>query len=339
MDVTVLGIDLAKTVFQLHGINEEGQPVLERRLSRKKLAEYIAQLTPCLIGMEACSTAYFWARKFKSFGHTVKLINPKFVKPYVKSSNKTDSIDAEAICEAVTRPNMRFVPIKNLEQQDMQSLHRIRSGFVRSRTKVVNQARGLLAEYGIIIPKGIQRFRKSCPEILEQENELLSALMKKLLHNAYEHFQYLEKKVDECNLEIEALFKTNESCKRISKIEGIGPIVATAIVSAIGEPGSFKNGREFSAWLGLVPRQRASGCKQQLLGITKRGNTYIRTLLIHGARSFVKVAAQKTNKRARWVMNIKNKRGMNKASVALANKNARIIWALMNYEKEYDQAA
>jgi len=338
MNITTLGIDLAKNSMQLHGIDEFGKVTMKKKLPRSKFPEFIANLPPCLIGMEACGGANYWARKFIEFGHNVKLMNPKFVKPYVKS-NKSDANDAEAICEAVTRPNMRFVNLKTVEQQDMQTLHRVRSQIIKARTSAINQTRGLLAEYGIIIPKQIQNVGKYLPDILEDAENELTVIARELFNNSYQQLKYYDKQVSFYDKKIENMSKESERCKRITKIEGVGPIIATAISSILGDAKAFKNGREFSAFLGLVPRQSSTGGKQNLLGISKRGDTYMRTMLIHGARSVVCKAANKTDARSVWVQNIRQTRGFNKACVALANKNARIIWAMLDKNEEYRAAA
>jgi len=338
MNITTLGIDLAKDVFQLHGIDKEGKVVLKKKLTRTKLSKFIATLPKCLIGMEACGGANYWARKFQSFGHEVKLMGPQFVKPYVKG-NKNDNNDSEAICEAVTRPNMRFVPIKKIEQQDIQSLHRIRSNLIQSRTAAVNQLRGLLAEYGIVIPKQVQNVRNHIPAILEDAENELSLFMRTEFQKLYDNIVALDKNIEESDKLIKNIFNNNEQCKRIAEIEGVGFLTATAIVAAIADPKLFKSGRELSAWLGLVPRQHSSGGSQRLLGISKRGDKYLRTLLIHGARSVVCRVENKEDARSMWIKNIKKQRGMNKACVALANKNARIIWALLSKNETYKKAA
>ena len=246
MDITTVGIDLAKNVFQLHGVNQAGKVVLRKRLSRPKLAEFMVNLEPCLIGMEACGSAHFWARKFQSMGHTVKLIAPQFVKPYIKSG-KNDANDAEGICEAVSRPSMRFVPIKSIGQQDLQALHRIRSKVVKQRTALANQIRGLLAEYGIIIPKGISNISRNLPAILEDGENELSMLTRELFSRLYEEFNTLTDTVKEYSQKIEQIAKDDEQCQRLIKIEGIGPLVATAIMAAVGNASVFRSGREMAA--------------------------------------------------------------------------------------------
>jgi transposase len=337
-NLTLLGIDIAKNVFQLHGVDEKGNAVLRKRLTRTKLVEFITKLSLCTIVMEACGGANYWYRKFKSMGHEVKLISPQFVKPFVKT-NKNDRNDSEAICEAASRPSMRYVSPKNVEQEDMQALHRVRSRLVAEKIALANQIRGLLAEYGISMPQGINKLRKSLPEILEDAENELSHSGRQLFADLYEEIREKDKNVKKYDAKMEQIFKQNESCQKIAKLEGIGVITATAIVSAIGDPKIFKNGRHFSAFLGLVPRQSSSGNKQNLLGISKRGDTYLRTLLIHGARSVIKCVGPKTDSRSQWIKSLIERRGTNRAAVAVANKNARIIWALLAKEEIYRKAA
>lgn len=333
-NVTLLGIDLAKNVFQLHGCDDNGNPVLRKRVTRAKLAETIANMPACTIVMEACGGANYWYRRFSSFGHTTKLISPQFVKPFVKS-NKSDRNDSEAICEAASRPTMRFVSAKSIEQEDIQAVHRIRSRQIEGRTALINQIRGLLAEYGVIIAQGIGRVREELPYILEDATNELSNLGRELFSNLYDELLSYDKRIKILDTKIASIFKQNEACQRISKIEGIGPITATAIVGIIGDPKTFKNGRHFSAYLGLVPRQLSSGNKERLLGISKRGDTYIRSLLVHGGRSVVKYIGKKNNHRSTWLNALKERRGANRAAVAVANKNARIIWAMLSRNEEY----
>ena len=281
-NITLLGVDLAKNIFQLHGVDANGKLMLTKKVSRYKLVETIANIPACTIAMEACSGANHWYRKFSSFGHEVKIINPQFVKPFVKT-NKNDFNDAEAICEAASRPSMRFVTPKTIEQEDLQAVHRIRSRLVEERTALINQTRGLLAEYGIVIPQGINNVRKKLPEILEDGENELSARGRELFADLYEELCKKDKRVDTYDAKLNVIFKTNEMCQQISKIEGVGPITATAIVATIGDPKTFKNGRHFAAFLGLVPKQSSSGGKERLLGISKRGNIYVRSKMIVGA--------------------------------------------------------
>jgi transposase len=338
MHCTILGIDVAKQVFQLHGVDERGQVVLQKRVSRSKLPETIAQLPACVIGMEACSSAQYWAREFQQLGHTVKLISPQFVKPYVKG-NKNDSRDAEAICEAVSRPHMRFVPLKTVESQDIQALHRMRSRLVKERTALVNQVRGLLAERGIVIAQGITRLRKQLPVIVEEVGNALTPLSREVIRELYEELVALDKRITRADYLIKRVFADNESCQKLAQVEGIGPVVATALVAAVGNAKEFANGRHLAAWLGLVPRQCSTGGKERLLGISKRGERYLRALLIHGARATVHRARRKTDARSRWIVSLEQRRGKNIATVAIANKNARITWALLTGDAEYRKAA
>jgi transposase len=336
-NIRVLGIDLAKDIFQLHGTDSKGHRVLTKRLSRGKLIEYMANTPPCLIGIEACGSAHYWARTFAAQGHTVKMMAPQFVKPYVKS-NKNDARDAEGIAEAVTRPTMRFVPIKGIEQQDILLLHRVRELAMKQRTAHSNQIRGLLAEYGVVIAKGLSHLEK-LPEILEREKSKLSRVTVDTFLQLHEQLKIDTKQVEDYDKKIKHHAATDPRCIAIQEIEGVGPITASAIVATISDPSVFKNGREVSAWLGLVPKQHSSGNKIVLGGITKRGDRYIRKLLIHGARSVVKVCENKTDKRSQWVADKKQRCGYNKASVAVANKNARIIWAVLATGESYRKAS
>lgn len=327
MKITTIGIDLAKEVFQVHGVDKHGKVLLRKRLSRGKVAKFFVKIEPCLIGMEACGSSHHWARKLGEFGHTIKLMSPQFVKTYVKT-NKNDMADAEAICEAVSRPNMRFVPIKNVEQQAILSVHRARQGLVKSRTAQANQIRGLLAEFGIVIPQGIRSIGKRMPEILEDAENSLPGTMRHLLERLNEHFKELSRQVEELELQIKLWHKENEASQKLEAIPGLGPITASAIVATVGNAKEFKNDRQMAAWLGLVPKQHSTGGKQILLGISKRGDTYLRTLLIHGARAVIRFAEKKAEPES-WLRKLIVRRNKNVAAVALANKNARIIWALL----------
>ena len=327
MKITTIGIDLAKEMFQIHGADAHGKAVLRKQLRRSEMAKFFSNLEPCLIGMEACGSAHHWARKLGEFGHAVKLMAPQFVKPYVKT-NKNDMADAEAICEAVSRPNMRFVPMKNIEQQAILSVHRARQGFVKARTAQGNQMRGLLSEFGIVMPQGIHSIMKRIPEILEDAENGLPGTMRRLLERLNKHLKELDRQVDELELQIKLWHKESELSRKLEAIPGIGPITASATVATVGDATAFKNGRQMAAWMGLVPRQHSSGGKQNLLGISKRGDTYLRTLLIHGARAVVRLAENKAEPN-QWLCKLMARRNKNVATVALANKNARIIWALL----------
>lgn len=337
--ITVLGIDLAKNIFQLHGADDRGKAVLKKKLNRQQLALFIVNLPKCTVAMEACGGSHYWARKFQAMGHEVKLISPQFVKPFVKS-NKNDAHDAEAIVEAAQRPNMRFVAVKSVEQQDALCLHRVRERLIRGRTALVNEIRGLLHEYGVVVPQGIKKLRSALPEILEQDDNQLSDLGRKLFSQLYLELCGFDKRVEIYNAKIEAQSKSSEVCQKIMKIPGVGPLTATAIVASVGNAKLFTNGRQMSAWLGLVPKQSSSGGKENLLGISKRGDSYIRKLLIHGARAVLQVsktAAVDTPKTV-WLKKLEERRGFNKACVALANKNARVIWKLLATDDVYRAA-
>lgn len=336
MKITTVGIDLAKNLFQVHGVNEFGKPVTKKQLRRNQLAEFFVNLPPCLIGMEACGGAHHWARKLQAFGHTVKLMAPQFVKPYVKT-NKNDAADAEAICEAVARPNMRFVPIKDVEQQSVLAVHRVRQGFVKARTAQANQIRGLLAEFGLIIPQGIGHIANRVPELIEDASNELPGAFRLLVQRMLDHIKELDRQVVELELQIQQWHRSSEVSKKLAQIPGIGPITASALVASLGDAKNFDGGRQVAAWLGLVPRQHSSGGKQNLLGMSKRGDTYLRTLLIHGARSVIYRAGQKADPdmTCKWVNGVVNRRNKNVAAVALANKNARIAWALLAHDREF----
>ena len=334
MKITTVGIDLAKNVFQVHGVDERGKPVLRKQLRRGQIAEFFVNLPSCLIGMEACASAHHWGRTLERLGHTVRLMAPQFVKPYVKT-NKNDVADAEAICEAVSRPNMRFVPIKTIEQQAILSVHRVRQGFVKARTAQANQIRGLLGEFGLVMPQGIYNVTKCVPELLEDAGNDLPVPFRHLIDRLTEHLKELDRQVKELEKQIIAWHRSNEHSRKLEQIPGIGPLAASALVASIADPHSFKNGRQVSAWLGLVPRQSSSGGKPTLLGMSKRGDAYLRTLLIHGARSAIIVAKNKTDNTHGWLNNLLGRRHANIAAVALANKNVRTVWAMLAHGREF----
>ena len=333
MKITTVGIDLAKSVFQVHGVDGCGKPALKKRLKREQMAAFFANLPPCLIGMEACGSAHHWARKLEGFGHTVRLMAPQFVKPYVKT-NKNDAADAEAICEAVARPNMRFVPVKNVAQQAVLALHRVRQALVKARTAQSNQIRGLLGEFGLIIPKGIAHIGRRVPEILEDASNELPGSFRQLLERLMDHLKDLDRQVDELEIQIKSWHRDNAASRKLAQVPGIGPITASALVATVGDARNFDNARQLAAWLGLVPRQHSSGGKSLLLGISKRGDTYLRTLLIHGARAVIRAAEHKADKSG-WLQTLLKRRNKNVAAVALANKNARIVWALLAHDRDF----
>ena len=334
MNIKRIGIDLAKQVFQIHGVDHHDKIVLRKQLKRNQFLSFFASLPPCLIGLEACGGAHHWGRELQRLGHTVKLIAPQFVKPYVKS-NKNDANDAEAICEAVGRPTMRFVSIKTIPQQDLQAIHRIRSELVRQRTAKVNQIRGLLSEYGLVVGRQVATLRRSLPELLEDAGNGLSFDFRVLLEDLRQDLIRLDKRVAEMDKKIHAHANADPTAKRLQGIPGIGPVIATAILCAVGDGKQFKRGRDMAAWLGLTPKQHSSGGKNWLLGMSKRGDTYLRMLLIQGAKSALNVVENKTDPRSLWLKTLCCRRHKNIAVVALANKNARIAWALLRNETDY----
>jgi len=335
MNATRIGLDLAKMVFQVHGVDRDEQRVIKRQLRRSQMLTFFEQLPACKIGMEACAGAHYWARELGQMGHEVKLIAPQFVKPYVKSQ-KNDANDAEAICEAVGRPNMRFVAIKTVAQQDLQAVHRIRGELVKSRTAKVNQIRGLLAEYGEIVPARIESIRRAIPELQEDATNGLTPLFRRLLEGLRLDLVELDRRVGELDQEIAVAAQEDPVARRLQTVPGIGPITATALVAAVGDGRQFKRGRDLAAWLGLTPGQHSSGGKDHLLGISKRGDSYLRTLLIHGSRAVLRAVGNKSDPRSRWIAGVAARRHKNVAAVALANKNARIVWALLTRGEDYD---
>lgn len=334
MTVVTIGIDLAKNVFAVHGVNQAGKPELVRPdVRRAKLLELIANLPPCLIGIEACSGAHYWAREFERFGHTVRIMAPKFVAPYRMGGKhgKNDAADAMAICEAVARPNMRFVPIKTIEQQGKLFIHRAHQGYVAERTALINRIRGLLSEVGVVLPQAFKAFHKGALEVLEDLpgycNQVIGDLMSELSH--------MQDRIARSERQIQLLAKEDEQAQRLMQLRGVGPSTATAIVASIGNGHEFKNGRQFSAWLGLVPRQNSSGGKARLGSITKAGDNFIRMLLVQGARSVLTNAVNKNDPVSRWALQLKERRGYGRALVAIAAKNARMCWATLRLQDQF----
>ena len=330
--LTRMGIDVAKHVFQLHGVDERGHTVLRRRISRAQLRPFVAQLRPCLIGVEACGSAHYWARELKTLGHDVRLIAPQFVAPY-RTKDKNDGNDAEAICEAVGRPHMRFVPVKDVGQQAVLTVHRARQLLVAERTALVNQSRGLLAEYGLIVPAGVGALRRALPALLETPE--LPVLAREVFADLADRLRALDERITHYDRRVETVARQTEPAQRLMQVPGVGPVTATAVVATVGDARTFKNGRQFAAWLGMGPRQHSSGGTRRLGRITKRGDVYLRTLLIHGARAVMRQVARRTDATSRWVMALTARRGFNKAVVALAAKQARVLWALLATGRPY----
>lgn len=330
MAIVTVGIDLAKNVFTVHGVDETGKPALVRpEVTRAKLLQLIANLPPCLIGMEACSGAHHWSREFAKFGHTVRMMAPKFVAPYRMSGkrSKNDAADAAAICEAVTRPNMRFVPVKSIEQQSRLFVHRARQGYVEHRTALINRIRGLLSELGIVLPLKAAVIRGEAHKHLED----LPGWCNTVIGDALSELTQLDARINEYDKHIAHLAQEDEQAKQLMRLRGIGPTTASAIAATIGKGHDFTSGRQFCAWLGLVPGQYSSGGKQRLGRITKAGDSYIRTLLIMGGRSVLVSAKNKTDPLSRWAISVQERRGYGKAMVAIAAKNARMCWAMLQH--------
>jgi transposase len=330
--VTAVGLDLAKAVFQVHGADEDGRAVLRKTLRRGKVLEFFSQLPACVVGMEACSGAHHWARKLLQMGHQVRLIAPQYVKPYVKT-NKTDSADAEAICEAMQRPGMRFVPVKTEEQQAILSVHRARQGFVDARTATANHIRGLLAEYGIVLPKGIKKLAQVREALIDEK---LPCTFRQVIELQLYHLRELEDRIEELERQLERWHQGNEASQRLLAIPGVGVITATAVVATVGDAKQFRNSRDMAVWLGLTPRQHSTGGKPRLLGISKRGAVYLRKLMVHGAGAVLRHAEGRPGASLAWHVQLMRRRHKNIAAVALAHKNARTMWALLAHEQVYD---
>ena len=333
-EITTVGVDLAKSVFTVHGVDAAGRTVLRKTVRREKLMELMVALPPCLIGMEACGGAHDWARKFEAHGHRVGIMMARFVAPYRKSS-KNDGNDAEAICEAVARPNMRFVPVKSAEQQAILSLHRVRQGFIEQRTATINRIRGLLAEFGMVLPQRAEQVRRAAVVVAEE----LPILVREAIADLRAHLSYLDQRIAQYERQLIELARQREAAVRVQRLPGVGPLTASAITASISDGHEFANGRQFAAWLGLVPRQYSTGGKARMGRITKRGDAYLRTLLMLGARAVLQSAAHKTDRLSRWAMALRARRGYHRAIIAVAAKNARIIWALLANNREFASPA
>lgn len=333
-NITRVGIDLAKNVFQLCAVNRQGKILFNRTLKRHQVTSFVANLSLCEIILESCASSNYWARVFSQQGHTVKLINPAYVRPYVKT-NKNDAADAEALCEAASRPTMRFVQPKTIEQQDIQLLHRVRDRLVSQRTSLSNQTRGLLAEYGITIAQGLRNVRNHLPSILEDADNNLSPIAREAFAQLYDEFISLDSRINKMNKRVKIVSESNERCKQLMSVPGIGPMVATAVFTVMGDPNHYKNGREFAAFLGLVPRQYGTGSKTNLKGISKRGDRHTRSLLVQGAQAALMRMSKKHDPLSKWACRLKERKGHNIAIVALANKLARISWAIAANNTEY----
>lgn len=334
MQVTAIGIDLAKNLFQLHGVNAEGQVVLRKRLRRAAVLPFFANLAPCLIGMEASAGAHHWARELRALGHDVKLMAPSYVKPYVKRG-KNDAVDAEANCEAVTRPNMRFVPIKSAGQQSVLMLHRARELLIRQQTMLVNALRAHLAEFGIVVPQGIARIGPLVAIVRDENDDRIPSLARAALTTIVDQLRDLRSGIADLEAEIVAWHRADPTSCRLATIPGIGPITASAIAATVSDPSYFRSGRQLAAWLGLTPRQHSSGGKERLGRISKQGDRYIRWLLVMGALSVIRYARTKAAADSQWINQLLSRRSARVVSVAIANKMARVIWAILAREQAY----
>jgi transposase len=337
MKLSRVGIDLAKNDYQMHGVDCFGETMWTRRLKRHQWLKVLLDKTEagCVIGMEACGGAHHWARELQARGYTVRLIPPQFVKPYVKS-NKNDANDAEAICEAMSRPNMRFVAVKSVEQQDIQATHRVRAECMAHRTAKGNQIRGLVSEYGLVAPQQSAALRAAIPCWLEDAENGLTSRFRALLHGLWDDLIRLDERVGALDADIALIAKTDPVAKRLQQLRGVGPLIATALVASVGTGEQYAKGRQMAAALGLTPKQHSSGGKDRLLGISKRGDGYLRGLLIHGARSTLWHAKHKEDRLSRWMTDLSARKHPNVAAVALANKTVRMAWAMMRNESDYD---
>lgn len=335
MHATTIGVDLAKQVFAIHGVDQHGKTVLRKTLKRAQMVEFFTRITPCTVAMEACGTAHYWARTLQHLGHTVRLIAPQFVKPYVQG-NKHDAADAAAICEAASRPAMRFVAVKTAQSQAVLALHRVRDGFIKARTAQANQLRGLLAEFGLSIAHGLSKLLQEVKRAIADMENGLPPLMRDLAQRLLSHLLEVDKQVQEIDLQVRQLCRESEVCHRLEQVPGIGPLTASALEATVGDNiASFKNGRQLAAFLGLVPKQHSSGGKQRLQGISKRGDSYLRRLLVHGARAVLHHTMRKPGTANCWLQQLAGRRNMNIACVAQANKTARIVWAMLVHGSKF----
>jgi transposase len=338
MQVTTIGLDIAKNVFQAHGVDQHGKVVLRRRLSRGQVLAFFANLPRCVIGLEACGGAHHWARELTKLGHEVRLMPPQYVRPYVKT-NKHDAADADACCEAVQRPGMRFVPVKNEQQQSLLMLHRIRDRLIAERTGTINAIRGHMAEFGMVAAQRDAGLTTLIAIIADGDDMRLPAMARELLVLQVEHLRQIEARLAALDGRLVRQARDDEACRRLTEAPGIGPVIATAMVATVGNARLFSSGRSFAAWLGLTPRQHATGGKERLLGISKRGDGYLRRQLMHGARSLVRLAQGRQGHLWAWINALLARRPFNVVVAAVANKLARMIWAMLSRGEAYRAAA
>jgi transposase len=329
MTITTVGLDIAKQVFQVHGVDDRGQTVARRRLRRTEVRRYFAQRPPCLVGIEACHSSHYWGRTLTALGHTVRLIPPQYVRPFVRGG-KNDARDAEGICEAVSRPAMRVVSLKTADQLALQALHRMRARLIRDRTATANQMRAFLSEEGRVFPQGLAGFRKQLRGLLDETGpEALTPLLRDLATQFLDQVRILDEWIERLNAQLLRAFRARNTCQQLASVVGVGPVIATAVIGTVGDAHAFKNGRQFAAWMGLTPRQHSSGERTRLLGITKRGDAYLRTLFVPGARAVLRTAARRRDRLGQGLQQLLTRRHRHVVAIALANKMTRVAWAVL----------
>jgi len=331
--VTTVGLDIGKSVFQVHGVDAEGAVVIQRRLTRARVLPFFEKLAPCIVGIEACATAHYWARQLQGLGHEVRLMPPAYVKPYVKRQ-KNDAADAEAICEAVTRPSMRFVEVKTPEQQSALVLHRTRQVLIRQRTQITNATRGHMGEFGLVAPLGRRGLQTLIEIIGDEADQRIPEAARGCLAMLLAQLELVNAQILETDRQIIASARATETGRRLMGIPGVGPLLASALVTTIPDPHAFRSGRNLAAWIGLVPKQNSSGGKERLGGISKQGNRYLRQMLVVGAFAVIRYAERHGSRRP-WLVQLMARRTAKVAAVALANKTARMIWAIMTSGQPY----
>lgn len=336
--IRTVGLDIAKSVFQVHGVDDHGEVVVRRQLKRRQVLAFFARLSRCLVGLEACASSHHWAREIAALGHDVRLMPPRYVRPYVKR-NKNDAADAEAICEAVTRPNMRFVAVKTPEQQSLVMIHRTRELLVRQRTMLVNAIRAHMAEFGIVTGAGLPQVRELLAIIGETDDGRLPPIARACLAGLAQQLMSVGQEITTAERHIQAWHRNNEVSQRLATIPGIGPITATALASSITDPDMFRSGRELAAWIGLVPRQTSTGGRERLGRISKQGDQYLRWLLVAGAMTVIRHAKRRGVTHLPWLADLIARKPVKVAAVALANKVARVVWALMKSGQDYQRPA
>ena len=334
MNAITIGLDIAKSIFQVHGVDTHGKPVLQRKLRRGEVLRLFANIEPCLVGIEACHSSHYWGRELSKLGHQVRLMPTQYVKPFVLGG-KNDANDAAAICAAVRRPDMRWVAIKSAEQQSVQSLHRMRARLIQERTAKSNQIRSMFSEEGFVFARSIAQLRRSVVQLISQENSRLTAILRRLAAMYLGQLDTLDRWLAELQAQLHELFVQREDCRLLASVPGIGPVVATALVGTVGDPRQFRNGRQFAAWVGLTPKQRSSGGKTTLGGITKHGDTYLRMMFVQGAQAVLRYVHRRSDRQSLWLKQLLTRRHKNVVVVALANKLARVAWAVLAQRQAY----